>query len=500
MNESDLRPPAGQNLFKKRFRHLQKFFIVDLNRCTGCGACMVACTIEQNSKLNKSFVGSRGGFSKEPLAAGGKNINWRQVYTFNETRHPEIPLFHLSMACNHCGAPACVKACPAAALAKDPETGAVTVNPDRCLGCKYCTWACPYDAPQYNASTRMIEKCDFCIERLKKTEAPACVCSCPTNALRLGEFEPDSEPQQMPGFTPSKIQPALRFKELRTRQHVPESTAPPPASAVAELFESSRKIPAPKITLKSEGALLGFTSIAFILVALLTAAVTTGLAINPFLFLGLGAVAMALSTVHLGKKHRAIYALRNVKYSWLSREILFFTTFLGLGFLYLEFLPGQPLLGWAAVVIGFFSLFAVDRIYQVAMQVTPLNFHSAHTLFNGLFLSGALMGNIFLFGIPGIVKLYLYLYRKFNFRRQKKNVRLLASTLRIGFGFIIPVIIFIFKPGFAREIDLTGTYGLFVLSVLLGELIDRTEYYDELDIITPRKQMLVDLERLLKER
>jgi Fe-S-cluster-containing dehydrogenase component/DMSO reductase anchor subunit len=482
-------------------RHHQKFFIMDLNRCTGCGACMVACTIEKDSKIIENFCGGSGGavfLKKAPLAAGGNHINRRRVYTFNESHHPEIPLFNLSMACNHCKFPACVSACPAAALAKDPQTGAVTVNPDRCLGCKYCTWACPFDAPQYNTSSRIIEKCDFCIERLKKNEAPACVCSCPTNALRLGDGEADAEPQAIPGFTPGELQPALRFKELRSGRQVPEPSAPPPASTVKDLFEASRKIPPPKITLKSEGALLGFTSIAFILVALLTAAVTTGLAINPWIFLGAGAVAMGLSTVHLGNKHRALYALLNAKNSWLSREILFFSIFLGLSFIYLEFLPGQPLLGWAAVSIGFLALFAVDRIYQVAMQAAPLNFHSAHTLFNGLFLSGILMVNIFLAGLAGIVKLYLYLYRKFHFQRQKKSVRPLVSLLRVGFGFIVPLVIFILNPGSANEMNITGLYGLLVLSVLLGEIIDRTEYYNELDIITPRKQMFTDLERLLK--
>ena len=457
----------------------QKSFLFDLNRCTGCGACIVACSIEN---YNKQY------------------LNWRQVYTFNETRHPEIPLFNLSMACNHCGIPACMKSCPAGAITKDPETGAVTVDPERCLGCKYCTWACPYDAPRYNPSKGVIEKCDFCIDRLKKDEAPACVCSCPTNALRLGDFDPDAGPQKIAGFTNAGLQPAIHFKELRPHQQVPESTAPPPVEAVEELFESSQNIPQPKITLKSEWTLLTFTSIVFILVALLTAAVIIPLVLNPFVFLGTGVVGMVLSTVHLGKKSRALFAVRNFTTSWLSREIVLFSTFLGISFIYLQFLPNLLAVGWAAVFIGFLNLFAVDRIYQVAMQVTPLNFHSAHTLFNGLFLTGAFIGNIFIFTIPGLIKLFLYLYRKFYFKQAKRNTRFLISLLRIAFSFIIPLIIFVFRPGFAKDIKIIGLYGLLIVSVIIGELIDRIEYYDELDIVTPRKQMLIDLERIRRQR
>ena len=439
---------------------------------------MVACSIENYNK---------------------QNLNWRQVYIFNETRHPEIPLFNLSMACNHCGLPACLKSCPAGAISKDPETGAVLVDQERCLGCKYCTWACPYDAPRYNPTKGVIEKCDFCIDRLKKNEAPACVCSCPTNALLLDDFNPDTEPQKIAGFPHVGLQPAIHFKELRPQQQVPESTASPPAEAVVELFESSQNIPQPKITLKSEWTLLTFTSIAFILVALLTAAVIIPLRLNPFVFLGIGVIGMVLSTVHLGKKSRALYAVRNFATSWVSREIVLFSTFLGMSFIYLLFLPNLLAVGWAAVFIGFFSLFAVDRIYQVAIQVTPLNFHSAHTLFDGLFLTGVFIGNIFLFSIPGLIKLFLYLYRKFHFKQLERDPRILISILRIAFGFIIPVIIFVSRPGFPADMKIIGIYGLLIVSVIIGELIDRIEYYDELDIVTPRKQMLIDLERIRRK-
>lgn len=451
-----------------------KSFIFDLNRCTGCGACIVACATENYGK---------------------QELNWREVYTFNETRHPGLPLFTLSMACNHCVSPACKTNCPALAYVKDRETGAVIIKPERCMGCRYCTWVCPYDAPRYNEAKGVIEKCDFCIERLKKGEAPACVCACPTNALCLGEVEDVDElrfPQRVMGFTDAGIQPAIQFKKLRKRQEVPEATAPPSKESVAELFESSRNIPEPKITLKTEWILLLFTNIATLLVAWLTAMLGTPLAINPFIFLGAGVLGLGLSTVHLGKKHLAFRAIFNIKGSWLSREILFFMLFLGLSGAYLIYFPYIPMLGRAAMAVGFISLYCIDKTYQVAMQVGPLNFHSAHTLLNGLYLTGILTRSGLLFGLMGVIKLFLYLYRKVLFKRAKRKTRPLVSLLRIGFGFLVPFLLLVLYPE-----EMMDYYGYVIISVIIGELIDRTEYYDELDIVTPPKQMLMDMEKLI---
>ncbi len=446
----------------------QKSFIFDLNRCTGCGACIVACSIENTGK---------------------QDLNWRQVYVFNETRHPTLPLFSLSMACNHCLSPACLKSCPASAYAKDPVTGAVTIDASRCLGCKYCTWACPYDAPRFNEVRGVIEKCDFCIERQQNGEAPACVCACPTNALRLGEYDESSETQNIAGFTKAGLRPAIRFKELRKRQQVPEATAPPAKESVAKLFESSLHIPEPRITLQSEWVLLLFTTLASLLVSWLTVMLPTPLAINPYIFLGVGALGLGLSMIHLGKKQRAFRAIFNIKSSWLSREVLFFSFFLGLSAAYLLFSPGSRDVGRAAAAVGFISLFCIDRIYQVAMQVGPLNFHSAHTLLNGLYLTGILMGNGLIFGLMGGLKLFLYLYRKVHFKRTGRKMRPLVSFLRVGSGFLVPLFLSAANPG-----AMVNYYGYIIVSVIIGEVIDRAEYYDEIDIVTPRKQMLLDLE------
>ena len=97
-------------------------FRFDPNLCTGCAACRLACTIENDLPFGRS---------------------WRRIETFNPTRAPSLPLYHLSLACNHCDTPACMHACPALAYRRDEETGAVLLDSSKCIGCKYCAWACP---------------------------------------------------------------------------------------------------------------------------------------------------------------------------------------------------------------------------------------------------------------------------------------------------------------------------------------------------------------------
>ena len=81
---------------------------------------------------------------------------WRQVRTFNELHVPGVELLHLSLACNHCAEPGCAAACPTLAYRRDAETGAVLLDQDRCIGCRYCTWACPYGAPRVDEALGVV--------------------------------------------------------------------------------------------------------------------------------------------------------------------------------------------------------------------------------------------------------------------------------------------------------------------------------------------------------
>jgi anaerobic dimethyl sulfoxide reductase subunit B (iron-sulfur subunit) len=150
-------------------------FYVDMTLCTGCKTCMIACK------------------DKNDLDVG---VNWRRVveYTGGEwlkegnAWRQDIFSCYFSISCNHCNTPICVESCPTTALRKD-ENGIVSLDRDKCIGCRYCEWSCPYGAPQYDEKNKLMTKCDFCSDYLEEGRDPACVAACPTRALHFGEFE-----------------------------------------------------------------------------------------------------------------------------------------------------------------------------------------------------------------------------------------------------------------------------------------------------------------------
>jgi anaerobic dimethyl sulfoxide reductase subunit B (iron-sulfur subunit) len=99
-----------------------------------------------------------------------------------------IYAYSVSAACMHCQNPVCVQVCPAAAISKR-EDGIVLINQDKCIGCRYCSWACPYGAPQFNAEMGVMSKCNMCYDLVDKGERPACVEGCPSRAMDFGPLE-----------------------------------------------------------------------------------------------------------------------------------------------------------------------------------------------------------------------------------------------------------------------------------------------------------------------
>jgi anaerobic dimethyl sulfoxide reductase subunit B (iron-sulfur subunit) len=148
----------------------QVFFYFDQSRCTGCGACAVACKDWNN-------------------VPAGAQAQWRRVYSFEAGRFPQVDVVHLCLSCCHCAEPACAKACPTGAIRKRAEDGAVLVNRDICRGCRSCQTACPYGAPQYAGGDYRMMKCTFCVDRQAQGLKPACVDACPYFALDAGTAE-----------------------------------------------------------------------------------------------------------------------------------------------------------------------------------------------------------------------------------------------------------------------------------------------------------------------
>ena len=150
-------------------------FFFDQTLCTGCKACQVACK------------------DKHDLPVG---VNWRRVVEYSggswqqsgNTFTPNNFTYYTSIACNHCEDAICIEVCPTTAMSRR-EDGTVYVDADKCVGCRYCEWACSYSAPQFNADTGQMTKCDLCYDYRSTGQDPACVSACPSRALDWGPID-----------------------------------------------------------------------------------------------------------------------------------------------------------------------------------------------------------------------------------------------------------------------------------------------------------------------
>jgi anaerobic dimethyl sulfoxide reductase subunit B len=158
-------------------KYKQLGFYFNQTECTGCKACQIAC--KDKNELPVGVIWRR----VAEYSGGG----WSQD-TFEDTFTPNVFTYYTSVACNHCDDPICVRVCPSQAMSKG-EDGIVTVDANTCIGCKYCAWACPYGAPQFNPDKGVMTKCNFCEDFLAEGRDPACVAACPSRVLHFGEID-----------------------------------------------------------------------------------------------------------------------------------------------------------------------------------------------------------------------------------------------------------------------------------------------------------------------
>jgi anaerobic dimethyl sulfoxide reductase subunit B (iron-sulfur subunit) len=196
-------------------------FRFDQSACSGCKACQAACK------------------DRNGLPVG---VLWRRVYEVagggwqraGEAWHTDAFAYSLSLACNHCADPVCAEVCPTGAIARRAD-GLVLIDAGKCVGCRYCAWACPYGAPQYDQRSGTMTKCDLCAEDLDAGRVPACVASCPMRALDLITLE---EGASLPGAGTFPLpDPALTTPGLVVVPHRDAPRAGPRSALVANREE-----------------------------------------------------------------------------------------------------------------------------------------------------------------------------------------------------------------------------------------------------------------------
>ena len=160
----------------------RRTLVIDLNRCSGCDSCTVACKYENNIKL--------GSF-------------WNRVMAIGPTgEYPDIEMYWMPMQCQQCENAPCVGVCPTGASYRDPNNNVVMINKELCIGCQYCMYACPFGVRQFNEGEGVVEKCTLCnhltaasdgVENLNDSyeehAVPPCVHNCCCGARYYGDLD-----------------------------------------------------------------------------------------------------------------------------------------------------------------------------------------------------------------------------------------------------------------------------------------------------------------------
>ena len=211
--------------------------VIDLDICVGCHACAVNCK-EWNTGGHAApltdWNAYSGTESRDGDDAGAWGVWFNRVHTFECGDGAASRTVHFPRSCLHCETPACVTVCPTGASYKREEDGIVLVNEDLCIGCKLCSWACPYGAREYDHEDGVMKKCTLCIDRIynenleEVDRVPACVSTCPASARHFGDLgDPESDVSRMVeargGY---ELMPELGYKPVN--RYLP----PRPARAV----------------------------------------------------------------------------------------------------------------------------------------------------------------------------------------------------------------------------------------------------------------------------
>lgn len=335
----------------------QYAFEVDLDKCTGCKACVTACHSENGLDEDET---------------------WRSVGLVQGGTDDNAVLQHITTACHHCADPACLNGCPTLAYKKDDETGVVKHLDDQCFGCQYCILKCPYDVPKYNEKRGIVHKCDMCVGRLKEGQAPACVRACPNGAIRITVVDTEEvrahnrEYVDVPGAPMSDYTyPTTKFTTARQ--------LPADMRAADEFAVRPEHSHLPLVFMLTMTQL----SVGTFLYEWIVTTFFGATAVRPILTataLAVGLAALGASILHLGRPQLFYRAVLGFRKSWLSREIIAFAAFAHVAMLYVAciflpslnqgiamVLPGRdalPVLSTVTVLLGMAGIFASVMVYR----------------------------------------------------------------------------------------------------------------------------------------
>jgi anaerobic dimethyl sulfoxide reductase subunit B (iron-sulfur subunit) len=364
-------------------------FSFDASSCSGCKACQVACKDKNNLtagvlwrrvyEISGGTWTNVGARSSRPELDDKPGVGESSPYPVWET---DVFAYSLSIACNHCVHPKCAGVCPTDAFVVRDD-GIVYIDESKCMGCGYCSWACPYSAPRYDHEAGVMTKCNFCYDNIDAGLPPACVAACPMRVLEFATLTP------VPGASlnsshrgsgelvlwelPATAHPFPLPNFSRTEPHLAIKPHTGMLNNLGKVVSNREEIKPIKAKFKisppgradfGEIPLVAFTLLGQMAAGMAVLSFFSGPLITPLLITlgGLIGLAGLAALLHLGTPSHAWRAVLHLKKSSLSREILVFVLFGGSWFLSLA-LPGMGKLPLTAC--GIALVYSMAQVYRL---------------------------------------------------------------------------------------------------------------------------------------
>jgi anaerobic dimethyl sulfoxide reductase subunit B (iron-sulfur subunit) len=452
-------------------------FTFDASACSGCKACQEACKDKNNLPVGVMW-------RRVIEVSGG---GWGQT---GDAWTNNVFAYNLSIACNHCVHPKCAGVCPTDAYVHRAD-GIVYIDPAKCMGCGYCSWACPYNAPRYNPDLGQMSKCNFCFDNIDAGLPPSCVAACPMRVLNFVEVD-DGRRTTDGGQSsivngqwselwelPASEHPFPLPTNSRTEPHLIVKPHVAMGNDLEKKISNYEEI-RPKHQ-KSEMPLVVFTLLTQMAVGACWAALwmTDSIPLISYLLIGMClAVGGFFSFAHLGAKLNAWRAPFHLKKSWLSREILFFGLF-GAGWL-AGFV--MPEIKWGTSLLGVGLIFSMAQVYRLHTMPAWDTWRTTA----GFFVTSILLGYVAMLNLLGAksgdfavqaimllaVELAMTLSAKPKAKGSVTNWRVgLSAAAMLGAGILL----------FASNRFGVWISPIIFLLIIIEEVIGRVEFYTALD-------------------